>query len=292
MKKYYLIILIIAVSFFLRCISFKPISYNDWSVKENDSLLIDQTEVTIHAWLSYYTWKQKNEGQISANKVLPDSNAIEPLIWSYIKNKSNTFCNQISMQTGQPLGYFRLECNESVKQNKNLTSANSSTCPILSFPITGVSHQQAVEFCKWRTMIFGQGKVEYRLPSEKEWIEIAKNNFKETERKIGFRDSLIYKDKLCRMYNYRTPTPCSHMLEEGLTEAMLDVIGRFAPDDKGLYDLFGNVSEMLAENGKAKGGSYLEFASQCHPDLTQHYSKPEKWLGFRCILHRKENNGL
>jgi|GEM_PF-4561467 hypothetical protein len=76
------------------------------TVKADKNKYFDNREVDIEAWLSYYTWKLKNEGYSSAIKVLPDSNALESGVWKFIKTKSSTFDNNISSLTGQPIGNF------------------------------------------------------------------------------------------------------------------------------------------------------------------------------------------
>jgi len=295
MNYFRLLIFIIVASSSSSCISFQPIRYSG-TVKINDSIYLDQTEVTVHAWLSFYTWKLLNEGPVSANKVLPDSNAVNRLVWDYIKNKSSEFSNSISSSTFQPLGNFQTNCDESIKGNKLLTFVGSSVCPILSFPITGVSYEQVIEFCAWRTKIMGQGKVEYSLPTEKEWIELIALRFNESERSQDHMDSLLLKGKLCQKYNYRVSTPCEHRVENGLTEATFDPVRGYYSDNMDAYDSFGNVSEMTLTRGISKGGNYTLFASQCHPDSIQYYVKPEYWLGFRCIAakvnqHSQSANG-
>lgn len=282
MKCIRLLILILALSGITGCISFQPMRYSG-TVNLTDSLRIDQTEINVHAWLSYYTWKLQNEGPVAAGKVLPDSSAVDRVVLDYIMTKSSEFSNCLSIYTKQPLGYFQSSCAEAAKSNKNLAFAGSSSCPILYFPITGVTYEQVVEFCAWRTKIVGEGKVEYRLPTEKEWAAVAARGYSEAERSHGYRDSLLYKGKLCQMYNYKVTTPCEHRVKQGSTVATLDIAGSYMPDKVGVYELFGNVSEMTLTKGVSKGGNYTLYASQCHPDSTQTYSKPEVWLGFRCV---------
>ncbi len=136
-------------------------------------------------------------------------------------------------------------------------------------------------FCNWRIEINGKEEVEYRLPSESEWKELTYAGFTEKEKEQGFRDSTF--NKLCRTYNYKITKRCSHLIEEGIKHASLKSTCRFAPNSIKLFDFYGNISEMTLKEGVSKGGNYLMYASQCHPDSIQFYTKPEKWLGFRCI---------
>lgn len=254
------------------------------------NLNIDQTEIDVRAWLSYYTWKLEKEGLDSAKKVLPDSTAVDESVWKLIKTKTDKYTSRFSFFTFQPLGYFYDECQQSFDVcNKPITCLST----YLNYPITGITYEQAVEFCKWRTKVVNENElfveydkkhVTFRLPTEEEWKRFVKLGFTEHERQIGFRDSLaIMQDKKvkcneCPMYNYRHGASC-----DSLNRITVYVMGCFMPDKNQIYDTFGNVSEMTATKGVSKGGNYLLYAKQCHPDSIQHYSKPEKWLGFRCI---------
>ena len=241
------------------------------SVKLNDSTYIDETEVDVKAWLSFYTWTLEHQGLKAAQGLLPDSNAIKPDIWNYIKTKSSIYNSNISSLTTLPVGYFGLKCDNCNDCDKEL-SPNSNSCLLLSFPITGLSYNQVLLFCQWRTEIQGENQVIYRLPTEKEWKEIAIKGFTEREKIHGCRDSIC--SDTCLLYNFKSKTN---------KKTILHSIGRYEPDKNNIFDLFGNASEMTGEKGVSKGGNYLTYASQCHPDSIQRYTRPEIWLGFRCL---------
>ena len=59
------------------------------------------------------------------------------------------------------------------------------------------------------------------------------------------------------------------------------------PSDMGVFQLYGNVAEMIARPGMAKGGSYLHSAKDLSPTFQLPYSQPTHWLGFRtvCEVH-------
>ena len=50
-----------------------------------------------------------------------------------------------------------------------------------------------------------------------------------------------------------------------------------------LYDFLGNVAEMSSTKGVAYGGSFLDTYRIGETYRTT-YSKPERWLGFRCMV--------
>jgi hypothetical protein len=57
----------------------------------------------------------------------------------------------------------------------------------------------------------------------------------------------------------------------------------FFKNTSGTYNMIGNVAEMVIEKGIAKGGSFEHKLEDCKITNDQYYTKPERWLGFRCI---------
>lgn len=254
----------------------KPIG----TVKVNN-VYFDQTEVTVGAWLSYYSWVLKNRGYEEAKKILPDSSAVEPAVWQYIKTSSPKYDDYLILPTNQPLGHFQRSCN----MNEDLSARlrKGRICPLLYLPITGISYEQAFAFCLWRTEMQGNYhyKFEYRLPTPEEWKEFALSGLSQSEKTIGLRDSMNMKG--CPLFNYFGTCDCENSKFQG----KLNDIGRFDWDQNHIFDVFGNVSEMTSIKGVSKGGNYQMPANRSHVDSVQHYTKPEKWLGFRCVVYRR-----
>lgn len=51
----------------------------------------------------------------------------------------------------------------------------------------------------------------------------------------------------------------------------------------GIYNMMGNVAEMTATPGLAKGGSWIHPEEACTIDNQFSYTCPNEWLGFRCV---------
>ena len=47
--------------------------------------------------------------------------------------------------------------------------------------------------------------------------------------------------------------------------------------------MIGNVAEMVAEEGIAKGGSWYHTYEDSKLSLDLNYTEASEWLGFRCI---------
>jgi len=252
------------------------------TIEFTKDVYVDATEVDVGSWLSYYSWVLNHEGYEEAQKILPDSSAVEADLWTFIKKRSNDIINIPGRYSLQPIGYFGKVCKESAKYGKRLSSERRY-CALLNFPITGVSYTQVIGFCEWRTKIEGNNKFIFRLPTLEEWKDYAKICLSDLEKKNGFRDSLS--NKKCPKYNFNITCSCGNDDYQG----KLNGIGLYSPDEKGAYDLFGNVSEMTSLNGIAKGGNFNLHANQCHLDSIQYYTKPQSWLGFRCIAIKTIN---
>ncbi|MFC5271107.1 formylglycine-generating enzyme family protein [Adhaeribacter terreus] len=57
----------------------------------------------------------------------------------------------------------------------------------------------------------------------------------------------------------------------------------YPPNDFGIYNMIGNVAEMVAEEGIAKGGSWLEPLTNSKITDRKLYDKPAADIGFRCV---------
>jgi formylglycine-generating enzyme required for sulfatase activity len=266
------------VLFLSSCISFRPARYAS-TVKMGKNFYVDQSEIPVHAWLTYYNWILKHEGTEAALKVLPDSNAVEPEVWELIACKpTHSFPKYISPTTNLPFEGFCIFCPDLIeKYHVRSRYRIEKECSILYYPITGLTYEQTEEFCKWRSRIPGEGKITYRLPTFQEWTYFAKS----TE----YPDSIgTYKNNRFRRFNYKIVIPLCGDQEE----AKQNGTSGYDSGKTGLDDIFGNVSEMTATRGLAKGGNYSLYASQCHPDSVQYYNGPSKFVGFRCIAFKTE----
>lgn len=252
---------------------------------------VDQTSVTVDSWLSYYNWVYINKGKEEAKKVLPDRTAVLPVIWFYIISAQLLGADDIefnaSIYTGQPLPKVLTRCPDLTSQDGFYKNNKVKRCPYGNYPITGLTYKQVIDFCEWKTKLVGKGTVIYRLPTLEERKEIVKAGYSENDKLKGIIDSLCNQKKKCATFNYRLTPGALNYENWGDNGISLKPVASFDPNSYGIYDLFGNVSEMTLNEGKSIGGNYLLYASKCHIDSIQVYTKPEKWLGFRCIVEIK-----
>lgn len=154
-------------------------------------------------------------------------------------------------------------------------------------PIVGISLEQAEVFCDWRTQKFKDELAEmspkeraqfpkefkFRLPTAREW---SRSRFLTQEKRILKQISRIADDtkgafRLSKSKILKKNDNISHIFNQ-------------RQPDLGFYNLLGNVSELTSEQGIAVGGSWFEPNEDGNFQAKYQYSKPEAWLGFRCVF--------
>ncbi len=255
-------------------------------IKCSDFLWIDQTPVTVDSWISYYNWIKNNEGEGAAAEVLPDSNKISSNVWKYIKFAeiliSKGEDNQVSIQTGQKTVSVA-KCPEITNCDNCYKEKKVKRCPYGNYPITGITYKQVIDYCNWKTKMLGANEVIFRLPSSKERKQIVLQGLKGEHKLLGIKDSTCNEKSTCAAFNYKLVKGTEDYDSWGENGMSLKQVDYFAPNELGVYDLFGNVSEMIQERGIAKGGNFKLYAAQCNVDSIQYFTEPEVWLGFRCV---------
>lgn len=133
-------------------------------------------------------------------------------------------------------------------------------------PIMLITYEQALGYCEWRSEVVSEKlgyEVTYRLPTIEEWELVAQAVLYKNERKV-------MKDL------------------EDLKAELDEVEGKYymrirVPEQKEVYDLFSNVSEMTSTPGIAKGGNNDALLERDQLLINLTYTDISIFLGFRCI---------
>lgn len=235
-------------------VSFKVKSKKEFTppgtIQINDSLFADETEISNFSWQEYELWTKAIYGANSKEHVasLPDT-----LVWREKQSHNEPYVHY----------YYR---HPAYKE----------------FPVVGVSYEQAQAFCKWRTervksfltlaRKFNYTNFEYRLPSKAEWeklaeftVHVLKNNGK--DEKGRYRINCVHPDTI-NGPPYPDVTAPVKSYEKSLF---------------GLYNMLGNVAEMVSEKGTCKGGGWRSSLEDCRVGKDTEYTKASAWVGFRCV---------
>jgi len=260
------------------------------TVQINDTLFIDRTEVANVHWREYLFYLFDVEtGEDNYQKALPDTS-----VWNKFGQRIDTLRKTdtliITSSVNNPLTeyYFRH--------------------PMFNiYPVVGIRYEQAVEFCKWRTLVVNLGiymdennlknhkehlndsfpiKIYYRLPTMEEWEMIAKGNLNEQEFPYGYKDVYYeWKNKQFKMFNCIFPDDKPKIHDPHSPDDQIYTVDCKAnfPNSYGTYNMIGNLAEMVSEPGIAKGGSFVDKLDSCKIAIDKYYDGPQAWLGFRCV---------
>ena len=186
-----------------------------------------------------------------------------------------------------------------------------------NYPVVGVSWEQANAFANWRTDYLRRslGKegvyVEpYRLPTDAEWEYAARAGVDETMYPWDGELPLT-EDKGCFYANFKPQK--GNYVKDG--QLITSQVGTYSPNDFGLYDMAGNVSEWTSTAytesvGKitndlnpeyrydaakedpyrmkrkiVRGGSWKDVAHNIRSDIRmwEYQNEQRSYIGFRCV---------
>ncbi|HEY3402781.1 MAG TPA: SUMF1/EgtB/PvdO family nonheme iron enzyme, partial [Ohtaekwangia sp.] len=92
----------------------------------------------------------------------------------------------------------------------------------------------------------------------------------------------------CALGNFKFPDnfkPCaSPRIQNADGWNMMGPIGTYFPNGAGLFDVVGNVAEMIDEKGKACGGSWNHVPEESTIRSINTYDKPDAAVGFRVFM--------
>lgn len=262
-------------------------------VTEMDSFAIGQfwiskTEVTNGEYLEFVKAIKRSGDTVKLRKVMPDTS-----VWLFGKGYNEPYVRY----------YFRHPAYS-------------------QYPVVGVSLEGAKLYCAWLTEKYNANlqtllpkliaqKIEFRLPTENEWMWAAKGGnenaiYPWASYSLRNTDKRFEGDFMCNIrklgdgfitYDTATGRPIfkeySMDAYRGLAGFLRDnasitaPVKAYWPSGYGLYNMAGNVAEMTATPGVAKGGSWFTYGYDAQiesPDPFQGDVKPKAFVGFRPIF--------
>ena len=162
-----------------------------------------------------------------------------------------------------------------------------------NYPVVNVSYAGAQKFCEWLTVQYNANpkrkfkKVIIRLPSEKEWIEAAQAG--DTSAQYAWHGTAFFNNKGQAFANFTNEIKDTLAFKEQMkTNANRDVIApidSYWKNDFGIFNMCGNVAEMVSEKGIAKGGSWRNKSEELQIKSKYVYTgDAENFIGFRYFL--------
>ena len=161
-----------------------------------------------------------------------------------------------------------------------------------NYPVVGVSYEAAKDYCSWLTKNYNESpkrkfkKVFFKLLSREEW-EFAANSG-DTNKVYTWGSGFMQNNRKQFLCNFKhkqfdlAPGTSDNSLNE--RSAIVGPVNSFFPSSFGMYNMCGNVAEMIEEKGIAKGGSYNDPAWEVRISSEKTYTRPRADIGFRVAM--------
>jgi len=200
-----------------------------------------------------------------------------------------------------------------IPEHRPLGDAEDDVDPVLALPVSCVTDEDAVAFCKW---LSEKEQRTYRLPSEVEWEYAARAGsdlpFIDAE-KFSFQaiNGNCMQRTLFNAYPREAVIDMPDDMDSDTPTVAVDMgadaLQDIHPNAWGLYHMLGNVSEMVAmtrsipegdvpwpcwtelpgkQNVMLRGGSWLHLSADCTVYATTFFCPPDSniTIGFRVLL--------
>ena len=191
------------------------------------------------------------------------------------------------------------------------------------FPIFSINHEAAMAYCQWLNEVYAGyadkkfQQMAFTLPTVSEW-ENAALSFKNKSQEEAYYKTDRYSlqeidypwlnNNLYRENNARSKYIDLNILSNGLSSYLnfpdfrkanfqdqfyqsneTVPVKSYLPNNKGMYNVCGNVAEMTLNPEITKGGSFLKYPEDCaiHDTLAL-YNIPNRDVGFRVFMKVKK----
>ena len=153
-----------------------------------------------------------------------------------------------------------------------------------TYPVVCISYEGAKAYCEWLTKQYNLQRkrtytqVVFRLPTELEWRTAAGSG--DPKAITPFPNNSIKNSSDCYLANIQ-PVKGRFFDDGGFHQVK---VTSYQPNKLGIFNTFGNVSEMTSTKGTALGGSWFDLFEDCTFDRKQSYSTPMPTIGFRVVM--------
>lgn len=166
------------------------------------------------------------------------------------------------------------------------------------YPVVEVNYEGALLFCQWLNEKLGDSGYEYMLPTKVQWQYAAHGGYPLATYSWG--GPYLTNHNGYPMGNYRNVGDERITMKDGVFTVLTDPFfnnlygGRdmtfwiqqalsFHPNPYGLYNMCGNVAEMVYGESVALGGSFADPGYDIRIQSEKPYTGPSPMIGFRVI---------
>jgi sulfatase modifying factor 1 len=167
------------------------------------------------------------------------------------------------------------------------------------YPVVNVSYEGAILYCRWLTQkykLINKDKsftYEFDLPNKQQWIRAARGNKKteyawDSPRLLGDVYFCNFKNLGAENIHYNPETKKYEIVDTFLNPIKsIDItapVKSYYPNTFELYNMCGNVAEMIGDKGTAMGGSWNDSGYDVRVESEQKYQNANPYVGFRPIM--------
>ncbi len=175
-----------------------------------------------------------------------------------------------------------------------------------NYPVVGVSKAGAELYCQWltekiNTQLAGKSKVKVMIPTSEQWLYAARSGSKGTDYSWG-GNSLqnIRRQQLCNYRNigaesihwnddkkqFEIELSKSYDILSYLSDnaSITAPVKSYFETTLGLYNMNGNVAELVSDADKAMGGSWNSVGYDVRNESFVSFQQPSSTVGFRPII--------
>ena len=159
------------------------------------------------------------------------------------------------------------------------------------YPVVNVSYEAAQLYCDWLTKTYNSSpkrkfnKVKFRLPSESEWEMAARGG--DSMAKYPWKGEFLRNKKGLYLCNFAREANDTIGIADKLNDSadITAQVNAYYPNQFGMFNLSGNVAEMISDKQFVKGGSwqstseFLTIKSKQSND-----GNPKTTAGFRVFM--------
>ena len=173
-----------------------------------------------------------------------------------------------------------------------------------NYPVVNITYEGAQLYCKWLTektnkVLDGTIEVRFRLPVKEEWIRASRGD----NLKASYAGGAPYlrNSKGAYLCNFkRIGNEQIKSVEDGKLEItylenagiaykkdlhfVTAPVNAYYPNTFGLYNMNGNVAEMIYQKGTAMGGSWSSTGYNVRNVSEETFTSAQRTIGFRPVM--------
>ncbi|WP_224999649.1 SUMF1/EgtB/PvdO family nonheme iron enzyme [Cesiribacter sp. SM1] len=273
-----------------------PLPSPPGTIQFMDTLYIDKTEVANVHWREFLFYVQRDSGEAVYREMLPDTS-----VW-FQRNLAQPQTTSIKLTTE----YFR-EKEYQLFPVVGINYEQAQAYARWRSVVVSELMNQPEQLAKLGIPAGKRVEVKYRLPTEEEWVAAAAGKLSKEKYPFGQKRYLKKGgNSLNPEQAYKQldePRPSFSSFRKDIVKARIpqfQVVAELpydfylapeypkaitdGPSNKqGMINMIGNVAEMTATPGIAKGGSFMHKLEDSKISEKQAYEQATPWLGVRYV---------